>query len=117
MESMTDIDPESERHRLAGLYAGMLDEQLQELSVDPSSLTDIARQTLSAEIGRRNLPPTGVEATASAPEPESVSISGSDSNEIELLDLVVLRQFRDLPEAILARGIFGFGWNRIFSGG
>jgi hypothetical protein len=105
MESMTDIDPESEQHRLAGLYARMLDEQLQELSGDPFSLTDIARQTLSAEIARRNLPSAGVEPTASTPEPESVSISGSDSNEIELLDLVVLRQFRDLPEAILARGI------------
>ncbi len=94
---MTDIDSDNDRQRLAGLYAGMADEQLQELSGDLSSLTEIARQTLSAEVARRNQTADRAKVITSRPYPES--------KEVEWVDLVVLRQFRDLPEAILAKGL------------
>ena len=67
----------------------MTDGELQVIVADSSSLTDVAREVLTAEIARRDLTPAEVPAAA----------------DIELLDLVTIRQFRDLPEAILARGI------------
>jgi hypothetical protein len=90
---MPDHQVEQESHRLGTLYAQMTDEQLQELAKDRSSLTDPAGQMLSAEMARREIPPS----EEAAPPPESP--------DIELLDLVILRQFRDLPDATLARGI------------
>jgi hypothetical protein len=80
----------SESQRLTDLYTAKTDEELQQIGEDASSLTDAAREALSAELARRNLP-----AAAEAQR----------STEIEFLDLVTIRQFRDLPEAILARGI------------
>jgi hypothetical protein len=67
----------------------MTDGELQVIVADSSSLTDVAREVLTAEIARRDLTPAEVPAAA----------------DIELRELVTIRQFRDLPEAILARGI------------
>ena len=86
---MPATNTERERQRLTELYSGMTDGELQEIA-DPSSLTEAAQEVLTAEIARRNL------TLAALPAP---------ATDIELLDLVTIRQFRDLPEAILARGI------------
>ena len=87
---MPTIDPERERKRLTQLYGEMTEEQLQSVADDGGSLTEEARATLTAEIERRQL-----NVTVQAP-------SGSD--EVEHRDLVMIRQFRDLPDALLAKG-------------
>lgn len=83
----TDSD---EPGRLADLYSAMADAELEKIAKYPDSLTDAARQALSAELQRRDLhvepsPPTGYD-------------------EAEYRNLVTIRQFRDLPEALLAKG-------------
>ena len=84
------IDPESERARLAELYASMPLGQLQEIASDPLSLTEIARTAIEVELRRR-----GISHVIS----EQASEVGSES---EPDRLVVLCRFRDLHEAILA---------------
>src|SRR6266550_2078208 len=82
-------DPQ-ERARLAQLYAGMTPEELQKIADDAGSLTNMARQALVEEIDRRGL---GIPLTEA---------SGEDV--IEKRNLVSIRHFRDLPEALLAKG-------------
>jgi hypothetical protein len=82
--------PEQERDRIAGVYAGMSDEELEKMAESGFELSEIARQALEAEIKRRGLnralaPPPGIDV-------------------YELNDLVTLRKFLDLPEALLAKG-------------
>jgi hypothetical protein len=89
--AMTTIDPAGERRRLTNLYSAMTDGELEQIGEDASALTDAAREVLSAELSRRNLP--------------AITSPQAEDPEVEVLDLVTIRQFRDLPEAILARGI------------
>lgn len=89
---MTLLDPNQERERLAGVYASMTDAELDQLDDRAHTLTEPARQALEAEIVRRELHfnhPSPVEA----------------HHELELQDLKTVRQFRDLPEALLAKGL------------
>jgi len=86
-----NLDPEQERQRLAEQYAGMADGELEALARDPSSLTDDARQALQSELGRRQLGPDSDEVS---PQTEETTWE----------DLVIVREFRDLPEALLAKG-------------
>lgn len=88
---MDEPDYEQEHKRLAELYAAMSDGELESIAQNPLSLTDASRQALQGELGRRHL----------GPLPEQ-SNDGEDAVEWE--DLVVLKQFRDLPEALLAKG-------------
>jgi len=88
---MSTIDPEQERQRLAQLYRGMTGEQLQAVEQDRESLTAPAREALRNELANRHI----AEEAPSAPP-------GSD--EPERRDLVMIRSFRDLPEALLAKG-------------
>ncbi len=83
--------PEQERQRLSELYAQMSEGELREIADDAVDLTDIARQVLMEEIGKR-----GLDIRLA----ESVAVSSFESR-----DMVTLRQFRDLPEALLAKGI------------
>src|SRR2546425_2892123 len=82
-------DPQ-ERARLAQLYAGMTPEELQKIADDAGSLTNMARQALVEEIDRRGL---GIPLT-----------EASGEHVIEKRNLVPIRHFRDLPEALLAKG-------------
>jgi len=82
---------QEERQRLAKTYAGMTDTELQNLARRPESLTDVAWEALDDELDRRDLELLEEEA------PE-------DRTELELRELVTIRQFRDLPEALLAKG-------------
>jgi hypothetical protein len=82
---------QEERQRLAKTYAGMTDAELQNLARRPESLTDVAWEALDDELDRRDLERLEEEA------PE-------DRTELELRELVTIRQFRDLPEALLAKG-------------
>jgi hypothetical protein len=82
--------PEQERERIAGVYAGMSDEELEEIAKGGDELSDIGRQAMEAEITRRGLAIT-------IPPPPGVDV-------YELNETVTIRQYRDLPEALLAKG-------------
>lgn len=69
----------------------MTDAELQNLARRPEALTDVAWEALDDEFDRRDLELPGEEA------PE-------DCQALELRVLVTIRQFRDLPEALLAKG-------------
>ncbi|HZU43269.1 MAG TPA: hypothetical protein VE994_11395 [Terriglobales bacterium] len=87
---MREQNPETERQRLSELYAGMSDGELEKIAVEADSLTDVAQQALTAELGRR-----GLELLRTA----------TLVQEPALQELVTIRQFRDLPDAMLAKGI------------
>ena len=84
------VDPD-EPTRLAELYSEMSDEELQQIATDSSTLTDVAQRVLAAELTRRHL------AMKHPAELEG----GKDA---EYRNLVIVRRFRDLPEALLAKG-------------
>jgi len=83
-----------ERNRLAQHYAAMSDGELQELAREAESLTEEARAALTLEMSRRKL----------AAESADTEESGATSH-AELRDLLTIRQFRDLPEALLAKSV------------
>lgn len=84
-------DPEQERQRLTRLYSTMTPDELGKVVDDSASLTDIAREVLKAELSRRGLP---------------VEINEGPAGEdvVEERHLISVRRFRDLPEALLAKG-------------
>jgi hypothetical protein len=79
-----------ERARLAQTYAEMTDGQLLNLARNPESLTDLAWDALEDELDHRRLE---VPDEPHEPEPR-----------MDLQTLAPIRQFRDLPEALLAKG-------------
>lgn len=82
--------PERERERIAGVYSGMSDEELGQIAGQGFELGEIAQQALQAEIARRGL---------------QITIAASPGIDLyELNELVNVRKFRDLPEALLAKG-------------
>ena len=83
-----------ERKRLAQLYAALSDGELQQLSAEAESLTAEARAALAEEMSRRKL---AVEEKA-AGKPVA-------TQQAALRDLLTIRQFRDLPEALLAKSV------------
>ena len=87
---MSNSDEINEAIRLASTYAAMTDGELLRLAGDPESLTAAAWEALENEMDRRRL-----ELPADSPEPRE---------EIDFRTLVTIRQFRDLPEALLAKG-------------
>jgi hypothetical protein len=85
------LDEQAERRRLAANYAAMTDGELQRLARNAESLTEVACDALEDEMDRRHLEI----AEDAAPEPRQ---------QLEMQELVTVRQFRDLPEALLAKG-------------
>jgi hypothetical protein len=81
---------EQERQRVAEVYSGMGDEELCKIAESGFELSEIAQQALQAEIARR-----GLDITIASPP----GIDVYDLNET-----VTIRKFRDLPEALLAKG-------------
>ena len=86
-----DLNAHQERRRLAANYAAMTDGELRRLARSAESLTELACDALEDEIDRRHLE----FADDATPEPRQ---------EMEIRELVTIRQFRDLPEALLAKG-------------
>jgi hypothetical protein len=86
-----EFDRSEKRRQAAQVYAGMTDEELQELAAEARSLTEIGKEALRSELARRRLETQFSEATVPAEK------TGTDG-------LVTLRQFRDIPEALLAKG-------------
>ena len=88
---MAGKDIEQERRRLERVYSAMAEGELRVLADDSASLTSEAVQILKAEIARRNLDIT-------------LSKSG-DEAAVSSEELVTIRTFRELPEALLAKGM------------
>ena len=91
VRTMAEIDSKQERRRLREYYSRLTDGELEQLSADASDLTETARESLAAENLRRNLNSRRYEAPESVAQPE-------------FRWLQTIRQFRDLPEALLAKG-------------
>jgi Putative prokaryotic signal transducing protein len=87
---MTMPTPEQERVRIAGVYSAMSDEELRQIADSGDELSAVAHEALQAEAVKR-----GLKLTIAPPRGEDV---------YEFNDTVTLRQFRDLPEALLAKG-------------
>jgi hypothetical protein len=88
--AMTMPTPERERLRLAGVYSAMSDEELGQIAESGDELSTAAQEVFQAEVAWRGL------TLAIAPP------RGKDV--FELNETITLRQFRDLPEALLAKG-------------
>lgn len=87
---MSKLDPEQAKKDLAQHYAGITDDELQELARDAGSLTDLAKETLRAEIARRKL---------------VIELREEPPAEQQHPSLVAIRAFRDLPQALIAESI------------
>ncbi|MGA9641905.1 MAG: DUF2007 domain-containing protein [Terriglobales bacterium] len=81
------MNPEDERQQLAGVYLAKSDDELRQIVESGDELSEAAQEALEAEIERRGL---------------AIESGGFDVPEVN--DTVTLRQFRDLPEALLAKG-------------
>jgi hypothetical protein len=113
---MARIDPERERQRLLAFYSGQMDGELEKVARQAYELTDLAREALRTEIARRGLGVELVEDTpvvakkelpampGDPPPPEPPIEPPTQDGEFELRNLVTVRKFRDLPEALLAKG-------------
>ncbi len=86
---MSSLEQSGERLRLARTYAAMTDDELEHLARNPESLTETAWEALEDELDRRDL------EFPDDPEPRQ---------QLDLQTLVTIRRFRDLPEALLAKG-------------
>lgn len=78
--------------QLTELYASMADTELQELAADSVELTDLARTVLKDEFKRR-----GLKIVLEEPS--------TTTDPIVEPELKTIRTFRDLPEALLAKGL------------
>jgi hypothetical protein len=82
--------PEQERARLVGIYSAKSDGELEELAAARFDLSEGALQALEAEMARRGL---------------KITVAPAEGFDVpELNETVTVRQFRDLPEALLAKG-------------
>jgi hypothetical protein len=84
-----NLDDSKERLRLAAIYAGMTDGELLELARHPEFLTEPAWDALEDELDHRRL---------------ELPVETVASEVVDLRALPAIRQFRDLPEALLAKG-------------
>lgn len=89
-------DSEQERRRLRDLYANMSDGELEKLASEENSLTDEAQDALDDELDRRGI--------ADKLE-DSHSRAQDTSPQLGYRELMTVREFRDLPAALLAQGL------------
>ncbi len=86
---MVPDSSKDEQRRFARHYSQMSDGELLKIALQPWALNDAAWEALEDELDRRDL---------ELPEPEPTPVTP------EKRSLVLLRAFRDLPEALLAKG-------------
>jgi hypothetical protein len=92
---MSKVDWENERQRLTGRYFAMEDGELNKIAADWDSLSDAARDVLQGEMSRRGLHmPVQLTEMAQAAKRQS-----------ELPMPEILRRYRDLTEALVAKSI------------
>jgi hypothetical protein len=86
---MSAMDPQQERERLARSYRDLPDDEIERLAREESTLADLARELLRAEIARRGL------AVVLAGGPATPTFS----------KLATIRRFRDAPKALVAKSV------------
>jgi len=86
------MDPEQERLRLKETYARFTDAQLESVAKKRAELTELAAEVLEHELARRGL------------KVEQRSEALPEIYDPAFKELVSVRKFRDLPEALLAKG-------------
>jgi hypothetical protein len=96
---MAKMDPEQERERLAARYAGMSDQELQKVGQNPAALTDWAFGVLREEMAKRGLDWAGKDL------PLPSKLVRAEAKEDVGNTPVVIRQYRDVPEAMTDRMI------------
>jgi hypothetical protein len=110
---MAKIDPEAERKRLVEFYSQQMDGELEQVAGQAYELTDLARESLRAEMAHRGLSAAFVEHAPVAPDPparpgdpppELPRAAPLQGGELELQEMATIRKFRDLPEALFAKG-------------
>src|ERR1700688_4653441 len=114
---MSRIDPAQERQRLMAFYSGQLDGELEKVFGEGEEPPEIAREVLRAELSRRGLNtepleralvPLPVPLAPPIPPPRiktpSAELPAWLDADLALRELVTLRKFRDIPEALLAKG-------------
>jgi hypothetical protein len=108
---MAMIDPERERLRLTAFYATEMDGRLEKIAAQAYELSDIARETLRAELAKRGLATQLAEKAPETPaappaigDPPLPPPEEPDDGEFEFRRRFTVRSFRDLPEALLAKG-------------
>jgi hypothetical protein len=117
---MTKIDPEQERQRLADYYSRQLDGRLEKVAGEAYERSNVAKEVLRSELAKRGLsvdlaehaplPAKKAPRWGDPPEeyPSEVSAAAQESpalnHEADGSELVTIRTFRDLPEALLAKG-------------
>jgi hypothetical protein len=87
---MTMLNSDEERIRITGVYSAMSDEELDQVAQSGDELSAAAYEALLAEAAKR-----GMKIEISAPRGEDI---------LEYDAAVTVRQFRDLPDALLAKG-------------
>jgi hypothetical protein len=92
---MARIDWDKEGQRLHVFYASMEDGELNKIATELDSLSDVARETLRAEMSKRNL----------QVPPQLAAIALSEKQQSELPQPDLLRRYRDLPQAMIAKSI------------
>jgi hypothetical protein len=97
-------DPLVERQRLVQLYASLTDGELLKLASEQDELTEVAFLALHEELKRRELDESHI--TERGVSWDEVTGRRLDSEgDIDLRKLVPIRQFRDMPDALLAKGL------------
>ncbi len=93
--TMTQTDPEQEVRRLTTRYAAMSEGELEKVAVDFPSLTEIAQRALRFEMAKRSLTP-----------PDEIAANHArEIAESEARKPVMIRRYRDLPEASVAKSV------------
>jgi hypothetical protein len=95
------VNDERERRRLEENYAGMTDGEQQRLARSAESLTELAWDALEHELDRRHL---DFDELDFAEDEYPDGPLPPPRQQMEMRELVTIRQFRDLPEALLAKG-------------
>jgi hypothetical protein len=86
-----DSNSSNEQERLAAHYSSMDDSELFNISRQPWALSEAAWEALEDELDHRHLEPPEPDLPPQIVTPEK-------------RNLVLLRRFRDIPEALLAKG-------------
>lgn len=92
---MTETNRREEATRLQKLYGSKSNDELEGIASDPDALTDIARIVLEEELASRNLPPPSAFA-------QRLKEQELEQN---ALKPILIRRYRDLPEANIAKSI------------
>jgi hypothetical protein len=92
---MAQMDWEKERQRLSAWYGRMEDGELEKVAADLAALTEVAKQVLFFEMSKRRMTRPVV----------TVANQVEQGDEIEGRRPVILRRYRDLPEASIAKSV------------